>query len=113
MAEVTVHESADVQHHHGADGHGHHGSQWKLYWGIAVVLAVATVIEVLLSEYLKGIEAKPSILAGSMMSIAIVKALLVIMFYMHLKYESRFLWLIFTIPFGLVSLLALALFAQP
>lgn len=113
MSEVSVHDHAGVTHGHGAEEHGHHGSQWKLYWGIAVVLAVATVIEVLLSEYLKELGVDVALVAGSMMSIAIVKALLVILFYMHLKYEKPFLSVIFLIPFALVSLLALALFAQP
>ncbi len=52
-------------------------------------------------------------LAGAMLGIAVFKAALVIMFYMYLKYEKGILWLIFLLPFFLVSLLFFALFAQP
>ncbi len=52
-------------------------------------------------------------LAGAMLGIAVFKAMLVIMFYMHLKYEKAILWGIFLLPFFLVSLLFFALFAQP
>ncbi len=93
--------------------HDHHGGSLRLYWGIAGILLMATVAEVLLADYLKGINVTGGTLAGTMMAIAIFKAALVVMFYMHLKYEKRILWVIFAIPFALVSLLTLALFANP
>ncbi|MDQ4075734.1 MAG: cytochrome C oxidase subunit IV family protein [Chloroflexota bacterium] len=91
----------------------HHGGSFKLYWGIAVILGAATIIEVLLADFMKEQGVSGGIIAGTMMAIAIFKAAQVVLFYMHLKYEKRFLWIIFFIPFFLVSLLALTLFVQP
>ena len=93
--------------------HDHHGASLRTYWIIAVVLLIATVAEVLLAEYLKDLGIVGGTLAGTMLAIAIFKAALVVMFYMHLRYEKRILWAIFAIPFFLVSLLALSLFANP
>jgi cytochrome c oxidase subunit IV len=105
-----VHDTSGDRSHEGAE---HHGSNFRLYWIVALVLGVATIIEVLLSEYLHARNITGGILAGSMMGIALVKAALVVLYYMHLKYERRILWIIWGIPFFLVSLLMLALFAQP
>ena len=38
--------------------------------------------------------------------IAIIKALLVILFYMHLRYDSRWFWFPLIVPLGFVLLLA-------
>ena len=108
MANVKTVDTHKTEHE--AEYHSH----WKLYWGIAVVLFIATVIEVVLSELMqKEWEVSVGVLAGTMMSIAIVKAALVVLYYMHLKDEKRIIWVIFFIPFFLVSLLAITLFAQP
>ncbi|MGH2544327.1 MAG: cytochrome C oxidase subunit IV family protein, partial [Ardenticatenaceae bacterium] len=64
----------------------HHGGSFKLYWGVAVILGAATILEVLLAEYLRGLGISGGMIAATMMSIAIVKAALVVLFYMHLKY---------------------------
>jgi caa(3)-type oxidase subunit IV len=110
MANVKTYSTHDMEHEAGAEYHSH----WKLYWGIAVVLFVATVIEVALSYFMQEVwVVSGGTLAGTMMSIAIVKAALVVLYYMHLKYEERIIWVIFFIPFILVSLLAITLFAQP
>ncbi len=98
---------------HGAHDGAHHGSSFKLYWGIALILGAATVLEVWLAEFLKVQGFGGGTVAGTMMAIAVFKAVLVVLYYMHLKYEKRILWMIFLIPFFLVSLLTLTLFAQP
>jgi heme A synthase len=137
MATTTISKGATdrpVEHHD-----THHGGSFRLYWGIAIILLLATVLEVGLAEVLKGELACPEgfacppallqtfeqsnawavanvsdgMVAGSMMAIAIIKAALVILYYMHLRYEKRLLWVIFFVPFGLVSLLAIAMFLNP
>ena len=100
-------------HTHEHDHHDDHGSL-KLYWGIALVLLIATLNEVGLSYALQEIwPVSGGVLGGTMMAIALFKAMLVIMYYMHLKYESKILWVIFAIPFILVTLLIIVLFSQP
>src|SRR4051812_11793166 len=42
--------------------------------------------------------------------IALIKALLVVLFYMHLRYDSRWYWVILVVPIGFVLLLARYLF---
>lgn len=115
MAHTENHPPADIAHEAHADGavHEHHGGSFRTYWIIAGFLGLATLLEVWLAEYLPtiGIEGGP--LAGTMMVIALFKAVLVALFYMHLKYEKKILTVIFLIPFFLVSLLAFTLFAQP
>jgi caa(3)-type oxidase subunit IV len=140
MATTTIskgnQEQPVVRHH---DDHQHHGGSFRLYWGIAIILLIATVAEVALAEVLKGelectvaaicspslvasieqsnawaqANVSEGVVAGSMMAIAVIKAALVILYYMHLRYEKAILWVIFSIPFGLVSLLAIALFLNP
>jgi caa(3)-type oxidase subunit IV len=140
MATTTIskgNQEQPVVHHH--DDHQHHGGSFRLYWGIAIILLIATVAEVALAEVLKGelectvaaicspalvasieqsnawaqANVSEGVVAGSMMAIAVIKAALVILYYMHLRYEKAILWVIFSIPFGLVSLLAIALFLNP
>ncbi len=137
MTTTTISKGAaehPVEHHD-----THHGGSFRLYWGIAFILLLATVLEVGLASVLKGELECPAgfacpaglaqtfeqsnawaianvsdgMVAGSMMAIAIIKAALVILYYMHLRYEKRLLWVIFFIPFGLVSLLAIAMFLNP
>ncbi len=98
---------------HPAPEEEHHGGSFKLYWIVALILGIATVAEVWLAEFLKEAGWAAGSVAGTMLAIAVFKAVLVVLFYMHLKYEKPFLSVIFLIPFFLVSLLVLALFAQP
>ena len=101
-------------HAHEHDHHDDHGGSLKLYWGIALVLLIATIVEVALSYAMQELwHVSGGVLGGTMMAIAIFKAMLVIMFYMHLLYEKKILWVIFAIPFILVTLLVIVLFSQP
>ena len=110
MANTKTYDSHTNEHEHDE----HHGGSLKLYWGIALVLLIATIIEVALSYAMQELwNVSAGVLGGTMMSIAIFKALLVILYYMHLKYEKRILSVIFAIPFFLVSLLVIVLFTQP
>ena len=44
--------------------------------------------------------------------IAIIKALLVVLFYMHLRYDSRWYWVTLLVPIGFIVLLSSILFAS-
>lgn len=137
MATTTMTDGAD---HHPAGQNGtHHGGSLRLYWGVAIILLIATVVEVGLASLLKGelacvagwpcppglaqsmeqsnawanANVTDGMVAGSMMGIAIIKAMLVILYYMHLRYEKPLLSIIFAIPFGLISMLAIAMFLNP
>lgn len=72
---MTTHEHAET--------HGHHGPGYKLFVGIWVALLVLTAVTVLVAQVHFGFL---NVLVA--MTVASVKASLVIFFFMHLKYES-------------------------
>lgn len=111
MTELFDARQTDTDHQEAA--HEHHGGSFRTYWLIALVLGAITVLEVFLAEWLPEQAALAQFTAGSMLLLSIFKAVLVAAFYMHLKYEKRILTFIFLLPFFLVSMLVLALFANP
>ncbi len=119
MAEATHHE-------------GHHSNTVRLlgreitieggvYTIVFVGLAILTVIEVLSAEYLKGaIHDAPSaaatlqaIKAVLLLGIAIIKAGLVIWFYMHLRDEKPLLAVVLLLPLLIATLSIMYLLAIP
>lgn len=79
-----------------------------LYTTVFSILAVLTVTEVLLAEIIDG-DIKIPLLLG----IAVAKGALVVMFYMHLKTDSRAFALAFIVPLVLAILSTLFLIAMP
>ncbi|HRF96584.1 MAG TPA: cytochrome C oxidase subunit IV family protein [Aggregatilineales bacterium] len=79
-----------------------------LYTTVFVILAVLTVTEVLLAEAIEG-DIKIPLLLG----IAVAKGALVVMFYMHLKTDSRAFALAFLVPLILAILSTLFLLSVP
>ena len=89
-----------------ADGHAPHAEEehahptWSTYWKVALILTLITVGEVW-AYYI------PSFVAGrgfipTLLILSALKFTIVVMFYMHLKMDSRF----FTFLFGGPLLLA-------
>ena len=102
---------SDAIEHGGGHGteHGDHGAHEHNtpYFLIFGTLVVFTVITVLASYWNMGSKAANVMLA---LGIATFKASLVMLFFMHLKYEKRPIVLIAMAPFILVAVLILALF---
>jgi cytochrome c oxidase subunit 4 len=73
-----------------------------VYTAVFGALAVLTVIEVLLAEIITAEVLKIPLLLG----LAIIKALLVVIFYMHLRTDSRVFALTLLLPI-LVALLSM------
>lgn len=90
--------------HGGAHAHAEHPP--VPYFAIAAVLFVMTVITIAVSFVNLG-KAGNVILA---LAVASFKASLVMLFFMHLKYEKKILVLIALTPFVLAAILAFALF---
>jgi cytochrome c oxidase subunit 4 len=84
------------------DGHSHR----RAYIEVFVALAVITAIEVLLTVIDFGVP-----MTGPLVMLSTIKVLLVAMFFMHLRYDSR--WysglFVFTVPFAALILVVLAL----
>jgi cytochrome c oxidase subunit 4 len=79
-----------------------------VYTTVFAILGVLTVIEVILAEVIEG-DIKIPLLLG----IAFAKATLVVMFYMHLKTDSRAFALALIVPVILAILSTLFLIAVP
>lgn len=88
--------------------HDHHVNR-KQYWVIFVYLLVLTILEVGL-VYIPGIP--KGMMVSALILLAITKAALVGLFYMHLKHETRVLKLTVAIPMASPALYAVVLIAE-
>ena len=88
---------ADHAHGHtdGAAAHDGHQSIVKTYIAIFVVLLVATIIEVAAS-YLSDVGVPDWAEIAVLIALAVVKGVLVVMFYMHLRFDSNWFRFLFT-----------------
>ncbi len=84
-----------------------HARQHPNYLGIFWGLLALTIVEVAVAYQSIGRGLKIGVLLG----LAITKALLVALYYMHLKFDRRLLTLIAVTPFFLISAVCLLLFA--
>lgn len=73
----------------------HHGPTVQQYIRIFVVLFIATAIEVLVAEFLEGV-APTWMVVGILLALMTLKGLLVVMFYMHLRFDSTWFRFLFT-----------------
>ena len=70
--------------------------RWKIYTFVFVALFVLTLVEVFIYDIIP--EKAPAVAA--LVALMLAKAALVVMYYMHLRWESRVLRWIVLIPFG-------------
>ncbi len=96
-------ESREIMH----DQHSH--PDWPTYVVIGVVLTVITAAEVAIF-YLEPAIGSRGLVIGLLMVLSTVKFVLVVMFYMHLKFDSRVFTGVFLFPLALGTLVILSLF---
>ena len=98
MAHDTTHEPAHEPAHDA--GHGHdetdHHPQWSTYWKVALILTLITVVEVWIYYIPSFVASK--LFVPSLLIMSAVKFAIVVMFYMHLKYDHRLFRVLFTGP---------------
>jgi caa(3)-type oxidase subunit IV len=82
----------------------------KPYWIVFGALGVLTVLEILVANRSLGIPRGP--VAVALISLALSKAALVGLFFMHLKHEKRALKLTVALPFFFPALYALVLIGE-
>ncbi len=90
-------------HSHNPEGHNHelgHVLPHSVYLKVLVTLLVLTVITVWVAQYNFG---NWNIIVA--MFVASIKAALVALFFMHLKYEDPFTWIYAIIPLFLLFIL--------
>ena len=95
---------------HAHDAHGQHGSveeagggvehahpTWSVYWKVALFLTVITAVEVWV-YYIPTFVQSP-FFVPSLLIMSAVKFAIVVMFYMHLRYDHKLFRALFTGPF--------------
>jgi cytochrome c oxidase subunit 4 len=102
--DTQTHPPLDAANDVGID-HAH--PTWSTYWKVAVILTVLTAMEVwvyYIPSFVVSRGFVPTLLALSAMKFAIV-----VMFYMHLKYDNKLFRTLFTGPLtvAIVTLFAL------
>jgi caa(3)-type oxidase subunit IV len=90
---TETHEARDLQAPH---------VKWTKYVTVAVVLAVITAIEIglALSKVLP-----PELTTAILIGLTLTKAVLVMLFYMHLKYDTKWYSLVLVFPLFMVFVL--------
>jgi cytochrome c oxidase subunit IV len=85
-----------------ADGHSHR----LTYVGVFVALAVITLVEVLLT-----VVDVPFAVTGPLVALSTSKVMLVVLYFMHLRYDSRWYAAVFVsaLPFAILATVILAL----
>ena len=107
--------------HHAATAHGEHTTHvdhaamgiekehptWGTYWKIALILTVITAVEV--SAYYIPAWESSRIYVPSMLFLSTIKFVLVVLYYMHLKYDHRLFRALFTgsLIIAIVTIVAL------
>ena len=90
---TDTHEAIDLQAPH---------VKWTKYVAVAVVLAVITVLEIGLAL---GHFLPPELTTVILIGFTLTKAALVMLFYMHLKYDSRWYSIVLIFPLFMVVVL--------
>ena len=99
--------SDHAAHHDDAHAGAHNHPTAKKYIGIAVVLTLITVVEVWV-YYIPSFTAT-KLFVPSLLIMSAVKFAIVVLFYMHLKYDARLFRALFTGPLiiAVVTLISL------
>ena len=116
-ANVPARPTADTETHHHVDAPGEHAGEhqhptWKTYVLVGAILTVITIIEVWV-YYTPFVESR--LFVPSLLLMSAAKFVIVVMFYMHLKYDHRLFRVLFSGPLiiAVVTIIALMfLFGQ-
>jgi len=100
-------DSAEGQAHapHGEVEHAH--PTWSTYWKVALILGLITAGEVW-AYYVPSFVASRAFVP-TLLILSALKFVIVVMFYMHLKYDHRLFRVLFTGPLMIAALTLLAL----
>jgi len=91
---------------HGAETE-HTGPGWSVYWKVAVILTILTIGEVWV-YYIPAFVASRLFLP-TLLSMSALKFVIVVMFYMHLKYDHKLFRTLFTGPLIVATSILFAL----
>ena len=105
-AHADAHEGPQYDEHGDAHAHEHHHPDWGTYKWVALILTVITIVEVWIyyTPFKENRLFVPSLLIMSALKFAIV-----VMFYMHLKYDAKLFRALFTGPLIIAALTLVSL----
>ena len=104
---MSDHPETSPHADHGAAEHAH--PTWSTYWKVALILTLITVVEVWV-YYIPAFTATRAFVP-TLLTMSAVKFAIVVMFYMHLKYDHKLFRALFTGPLIIAMSTLLALFA--
>jgi len=84
-----------------------HHPDWSVYWKVALILTLITVGEVWM-YYVPAIVASRAFVPG-LLVLSALKFAIVVMFYMHLKYDHKLFRVLFTGPLFIAACTLIAL----
>ena len=96
MAHDPKHEEHHANVDHAAMGIEHEHPTWSVYWKVATILTLITVVEVWI-YYVPAIVASRAFVP-MLLIMSAVKFFIVVAFYMHLRYDHKLFKAIFTGP---------------
>jgi cytochrome c oxidase subunit 4 len=92
----------DYSSHNDQDTHGNHGGLAQ-YLYVFAALCVLTLCSIFTTSSLWPFHSQPHVGWAFMMAVSCTKAMLVILFFMHVKYEANWKYVL-TIPAGFMSI---------
>ncbi len=95
MDNSQPHSTLTPEDEHAA-GIEHEHPGWSTYWKVAVVLTLLTIGEVWV-YYIPSFVASRAFLP-TLLSLSAIKFVIVVMFYMHLRYDNKLFRALFTFP---------------
>jgi cytochrome c oxidase subunit IV len=103
-----AHEHPPTGPDHGAHagGEAHEHPTWSTYWKVALILTLITVVEVWI-YYTPFTESK--LFVPTLLIMSAAKFIIVVMFYMHLKYDHKLFRALFTGPLLIAAFTLLTL----
>ena len=113
------HAHGQAHGHPPGDGHAHVSGEvhahptWSTYWKVALILTIITAVEV--SAYYIPAWESSRIYVPSMLIMSGAKFAIVVLFYMHLKYDHRLFRALFSGPLiiaGITIITLMFLFGQ-
>jgi cytochrome c oxidase subunit 4 len=107
MEHDTEHSPPALDAAHDPTAHEEHHPQWNTYWKVALILTLITVGEVWM-YYVPSIVASRAFVPG-LLTLSALKFAIVVMFYMHLKYDHKLFRTLFTGPLFIAASILIAL----
>jgi cytochrome c oxidase subunit 4 len=104
---MNVSDSAETALHAPTGEVEHSHPTWSTYWKVALILTLITVAEVW-AYYIPSFVASRGFVP-TLLTLSALKFTIVVMFYMHLKYDHRLFRILFTGPLLIAALTLLAL----